>query len=156
MLGGLPTFFARSHLRAQFRVRLTPFCPQVTELFHRSAIVAQLKASASCVFVCVRVGFVWASWRPASCGLRGSRGFVWASLWWASLWSVGFIVVGFVVVGFVVVGCCYLVWWAASASCDGLLLLRVMCYYCFVDVGCCCFVSWARARMLAGVSQRQK
>ena len=148
MLGGLPTFFARSHLRAQFRVRLTPFCPQVTELFHRSAIVAQLKASASCVFVCVRVGFVWASWRPASCGLRGSRGFVWASLWWASLWwaslwcmgfvVVGFVVVGFVVVGFVVVGfvvecglhcgglCC------GGLCCCGLLLFGV--------VGCQCFV----------------
>ena len=148
MLGGLPTFFARSHLRAQFRVRLTPFCPQVTELFHRSAIVAQLKASASCVFVCVRVGFVWASWRPASCGLSGSRGFVWASLWWASLWwaslwcmgfvVVGFVVVGFVVVGFVVVGfvvecglhcgglCC------GGLCCCGLLLFGV--------VGCQCFV----------------
>ena len=138
MLGGLPTFFARSHLRAQFRVRLTPFCPQVTELFHRSAIVAQLKASASCVFVCVRVGFVWASWRPASCGLRGSRGFVWASLWWASLWwaslwCMGFVVVGFVVVGFVVEcglhcgGLC-----CGGLCCCGLLLFGV--------VGCQCFV----------------
>ena len=156
MLGGLPTFFARSHLRAQFRVRLTPFCPQVTELFHRSAIVAQLKASASCVFVCVRVGFVWASWRPASCGLSGSRGFV-----------VGFVVVGFVVVGFVVVhglrcggfrrgglrrgglrcgglrcGVWASLWWAllwwalllwaAAVWCGGLPVLRVMGCYCFV------------------------
>ena len=77
---------------------------------------------------------MWVSWRPASCGLRGSRGFV-AHV--AGFVVVGFVVVGFDVLGFDVVGFVVLgfvavgfvvvaslwwasLWWAAAVWCGGL------------------------------------
>ena len=94
--------------------------------------------------------FVWVSWRPASCGLRGSRGFVVhvAGFVVVGFVVVGFVVVGFVVMGFVVVGFVVVDFVVVSFAvvhglhcgglrCGGLCCGRLLL---FGVVGCCCLV----------------
>ena len=99
-------------------------------------------------FVCVRVGFVCASWLPWLCCVhRGSRGFV-VCFVVVGFVVMGFVVVCFVVMGFVVVGFVVVDFVVVSFAvvhglhcgglrCGGLCCGRLLL---FGVVGCCCLV----------------